>query len=246
MGSLTREQFVDAMPPGLERLRDAAGRLFDDHLDVEGKRNVREALSLLRFGFAGSVPPIVSRRAERVGQNGFMSAEAAERRAILLQQPGSLYTKPLQVLGAPSVDGGGSALESSTVSVSATSPRTRQSDRLPDGFFPPGIITPARRAPSKPASADSLPSLARTTPAVRTLALSHASPYASPRKRGGLKTSRSLPEMPRRHLPGGKFSMAPREFDVDSSNSLSSKVSLSRRSILATNTATTLLRLPRY
>ena len=118
----------------------------------------------------------------------------------------------------------GSGVESSAVSASATSPRTRQSDRLPDGFFPPGIVTPARRSPSKPASADSLPALAKTTPPARTLGLSRASPYGSPTKRSGLQTSRSLPELPRRHLPGGKFSMAPRDFDVDNSLPLTSKV----------------------
>ena len=42
-----------------------------------------EALSLLRFGSATSVSRIVSWRGQRVGQS-FMSAEAAERRAMLL------------------------------------------------------------------------------------------------------------------------------------------------------------------
>jgi len=49
-----------------------------------------EALSLLRFGSATSVSRIVSWRGQRVGQS-FMSAEAAERRAMLLQHLDSVY-----------------------------------------------------------------------------------------------------------------------------------------------------------
>jgi len=106
-----------------------------------------EALSLLRFGSATSVSRIVSWRGQNVGQN-FMSAEAAERRAMLLQHLGErLFAAPRGALspqeaslkGTPPAPGGecsGEAASSAAAPPAGGSPRAKPSDRLPDGSLP--------------------------------------------------------------------------------------------------------------
>mmetsp|Transcript_42765 Transcript_42765/g.103902 ORF Transcript_42765/g.103902 Transcript_42765/m.103902 type:complete len:643 (-) Transcript_42765:102-2030(-) len=172
--SLTREEFTNCLPEKLHHLCEAAGCLFDENLrHADQTCTVREALSLLRLGFATSIP--IS------PQPAASHAPTRSRCASLLQRPQAVYCPPVRPSDAER-SGVGSGVGST-----ASSQLTRQSDRLPDGFRVADSVTLPRPSPRKTNATTSLPPLSRGVRSAASL------PEISAEHQPVIRNSTSLP-----------------------------------------------------